>query len=192
MDGLAVAFRSCFAKGTKQPLEAWKTFNFIYKTGPYHLNLRIVTFPIVLYGCETWSLTLREECRLRVFENSVLRRLFGPKRDEVTGEWRKFLNEVLNDLYCLMICIAKWSVLLNDLYCLTICTAKWSVLLNDLFCSLSVVRVIKWGMRWAGYVERSGRGEVYTGILWWNLKERDHLRFLGVDGRIILRWIFEK
>ena len=68
---------------------------------------RIVTFPIVLYGCETWSLTLREECRLRVFENSVLRRLFGPKRDEVTGEWRKFLNEVLNDLYCLMICIAK-------------------------------------------------------------------------------------
>ena len=68
---------------------------------------RIVTFPIVLYGCETWSLTLREERRGRVFENRVLRRVFGPKRDEVTGEWRKLLNEVLNDLYCLMICIAK-------------------------------------------------------------------------------------
>jgi hypothetical protein len=43
----------------------------------------------VLYGCETWSLTLREEIRLRVFENRILRRIFGPKRDEVTGEWRK-------------------------------------------------------------------------------------------------------
>jgi hypothetical protein len=45
--------------------------------------------PVVLYGCETWPLTLREEHRLRVFENRVLRRIFGPKRDEVTGEWRK-------------------------------------------------------------------------------------------------------
>jgi hypothetical protein len=56
-------------------------------------------FPVVLYGCETWSLTLREEHRLRVFENRVLRRKFGPKRDEVTGEWRKLLNELLHDLY---------------------------------------------------------------------------------------------
>jgi hypothetical protein len=46
--------------------------------------------PVVLYGCETWSLTLREEHRLGVFENRVLRRIFGPNRDEVTGEWRKF------------------------------------------------------------------------------------------------------
>ena len=53
---------------------------------------------MVLYGCETWSLTLREERRLRVFENRVLRRVFGPKRDEVTGEWRKLHNEKLNDL----------------------------------------------------------------------------------------------
>jgi len=52
-----------------------------------------------LYGCETWSLTLSEERGLRVFENRVLRRIFGPKRDEVTGEWRKLLNEELNDLY---------------------------------------------------------------------------------------------
>jgi len=56
--------------------------------------------PVVLYGCETWSLTLKEESRLSVFENRVLRRIFGPKRDEITGEWRKLRNEELNDLYC--------------------------------------------------------------------------------------------
>ena len=55
--------------------------------------------PVVLYGCETWSLTLREEHRLRVFENRVLRRIFGPKQENVTGEWRKICNEELNDLY---------------------------------------------------------------------------------------------
>ena len=57
--------------------------------------------PVVLYGCGTWSLILREERRLRVFENRVLRRIFGPKRDEVRGEWRKLHNEELNDLYTL-------------------------------------------------------------------------------------------
>jgi hypothetical protein len=62
----------------------------IYKT---------IILPVVLYGCETWSLTLREEYKLRVFENSVLRRIFGPKRDEVTGEWRKLHNEELYNLY---------------------------------------------------------------------------------------------
>jgi hypothetical protein len=51
-----------------------------------------------LYGCETWSLTLREEHRLRVFENRVLRRIFGPKRDEVTGKWRRLHKKELNDL----------------------------------------------------------------------------------------------
>ena len=55
--------------------------------------------PVVLYECETWSLTLREERRQRVFENRVLRRIFGPKRDKVTGEWRKLHNEELNNLY---------------------------------------------------------------------------------------------
>jgi hypothetical protein len=60
---------------------------------------RTIILPVVLYGCETWSLTLREEHWLRVFENRVLRRIFGPKRDEVTGEWRKLHNEELNDLY---------------------------------------------------------------------------------------------
>jgi hypothetical protein len=62
----------------------------IYKT---------IILPFVLYGCETLSLTLREENRLRVFENRVLRRIFGPKRDEVTGEWRKLHSEELHILY---------------------------------------------------------------------------------------------
>jgi hypothetical protein len=61
---------------------------------------QIIILPIVLYGCETWSLILREEHRLRVFENRVLR-IFGPTRAKVTGEWRKLHNEELNDLYCL-------------------------------------------------------------------------------------------
>ena len=61
---------------------------------------RTIILPVVLYGLETWSLTLREEGRLRVLENRVLKRIFGPKRDEVTGERRKLHNEELNDLYC--------------------------------------------------------------------------------------------
>ena len=60
---------------------------------------RTIFSPVVLYGCETWSLTMREERRLRVFENRVLRRIFGPKRDGLTGEWRKLHNEELKDLY---------------------------------------------------------------------------------------------
>jgi hypothetical protein len=62
----------------------------IYKT---------IILPVVLYGCETWSLILREEHRLRVFENRVVRRVFGPKTDEVMGEWRKLHNEELHNLY---------------------------------------------------------------------------------------------
>jgi hypothetical protein len=62
----------------------------IYKT---------IILPVILYECETWSLTLREERTLRMFENRVLRRIFGPKRDEVTGEWRKLHNQELRDLY---------------------------------------------------------------------------------------------
>ena len=67
-----------------------KNFTCIYRT---------IILPVVLYGCETWSLTLREEHRLRVFENRVLRRIFGPKRHGVTGQWRKLHNKELNDLY---------------------------------------------------------------------------------------------
>jgi hypothetical protein len=67
-------------------------------------NIKIRTYktiilPVVLYGCETWSLTLREEHRLRVFENRVLRRIFTPKRDEVTGDWRKLHNKELHNSY---------------------------------------------------------------------------------------------
>jgi hypothetical protein len=54
---------------------------------------------VVLYGCEIWSLTLREEQKLRVFENRVLRRIFGPKRDGMMGGWRKLHNEELHNLY---------------------------------------------------------------------------------------------
>jgi len=59
----------------------------------------IIVLPVVLYGCENSSLTLREERGLRMFENGVLRKIFGRKRDEVTGEWRKLHNEELNDMY---------------------------------------------------------------------------------------------
>ena len=67
-----------------------------------NLKIKIYTtiiLSVVLYGCETWSLTLREERKLWIFENMVLRRIFGPRRDEVTGEWRRLHNEELNDLY---------------------------------------------------------------------------------------------
>ena len=60
---------------------------------------RTIIVPVVLYGYETWSLTLREEHRLRVFDNRVLRRLFGPKWNEVIGEWRTLHNEEFTDLY---------------------------------------------------------------------------------------------
>jgi hypothetical protein len=59
---------------------------------------RNIILPVVLYGCETWSLTLREECRLRVLESRVLKKILGPKRGEVTEEWRKLHNGGLNDL----------------------------------------------------------------------------------------------
>jgi hypothetical protein len=60
---------------------------------------KTIILPVVLYGCETWSLTLREEHRLRMFENRVLRRMSGSEREEVTGEWRKMHSEELHNLY---------------------------------------------------------------------------------------------
>ena len=120
---------------------------------------RTIILHVVLYGCKSWSLTLKEERRLRVFENRVLRRIIGPKSDGVTGEWKKLHNEELNDLYA----------------------------------SPNIVRVIKSRrMRWVEHVARMGGGDAYTGFWWGNLRERDHLGDPGVDGRIILRWIFRK
>jgi hypothetical protein len=82
------------------------------------LKVRIhetIILPVVLYGCETWSLTVREEHKLRVFENKVLRRIFGPKRDGVMGGWRKLYNEELHNLYrfvqmCTQNCLYEHSV----------------------------------------------------------------------------------
>ena len=76
--------------------------SFVFQFAIRKLKIKIyrtIILPFVLYGCEILSLTLREERRLRVFENRVLRRIFGPKRDEVTVEWRKLHNEELNVLY---------------------------------------------------------------------------------------------
>ena len=91
-----------------------------------------------------------------MFENRLLRRIFGPKRDEVTGEWRKLHNEELNDLYS----------------------------------SFNIVRVIKSRMRWREHVALCG--EAYTGFWRGNLRATDHLGDPGLEGRIILRWIFRK
>jgi len=83
---------------TKVPHQ--NSVNFLHLSKNLKIRIyRNISLPVVLYGCETWSFTLREEHRLRVIENRVLKRIFGPKRDEVTGEWRKLHNEELNNLY---------------------------------------------------------------------------------------------
>jgi hypothetical protein len=94
-----------------------------------------------------------------LIKNGVLRRIFGPKRDGVTGEWRKLHNEELNDRYC----------------------------------SPTVVRKTKSRrMKWVGHVARMGKRRGVYGVWWGNLRERDYWGDPGVDGRIILRWIFRK
>jgi hypothetical protein len=102
---------------------------------------------------------LKEERRLRVFENRVLRRIFGPKRDEVTGEWRKLHNEELNGLYSL----------------------------------LNIVRVIKSSrVRWAGHVARMGEGRGVYRVLVGKPEGKNRWGDRGVDGRIMLGWIFKR
>jgi hypothetical protein len=102
---------------------------------------------------------VKEERRLRVSENRVLWRIFGPKRDEVTGEWRKLHNEELNGLYSLP----------------------------------NILRVIKsCRLIWAGHVARMGEMTVVYRVLVGKLRERGHWGDRGVDGRIILGWIFKK
>ena len=126
----------------------------LFYASDFILLYRSIILPIVLCGCETWSLTLREERRLR-----VMGKTFGSKVDEVTGDWRKLHNEELHYLQS----------------------------------SPNIVRVIKSRrMRCALHVARMGVGDTYTGSWWGNLKEKNHLGDAGVDGRIILRWIFRK
>ena len=84
-------------------LLSFRAESFVFQFAIKNLKIKIyinIILPFVVYVCETWSLTLKEERRLRVFENRVLRRIFGPKNDEVTGKWKILHNEELNDLYC--------------------------------------------------------------------------------------------
>jgi hypothetical protein len=106
--GTTLTDKNCIQEEIKNRLNSW---NACYHSVQRLLSSRLLSrdvnvkiyktiiLPVVLYGCETWSLTLREEHRLRVFENRVLRIIFGAKRDEVTGEWRKLHNEELHILY---------------------------------------------------------------------------------------------
>jgi hypothetical protein len=73
--------------------------NYVMLRSSFKKVFKSIISPVVLYGCETWSLTLREEHKLRVFEKRVLSRIFGSKRDEVTGDWRKVHNAELDNLY---------------------------------------------------------------------------------------------
>jgi hypothetical protein len=88
-------------------------FGVTVQTSLLNLKIKIyrnIILPVVLCGCETWSLTLRKKCRLGVFKNGVLRRIFGPKRDEVTGEWRKLHNVELSDRHSSpnIVRVIKW------------------------------------------------------------------------------------
>jgi hypothetical protein len=120
-------------------------------------RLRYTELPFCLLFC--MDVKLGRSHKLRVFENRVLRRIFGSRRDKVTGVWRKIHNEELHDLYSFLNIVP-----------------------------LNRSRRI----RWAGHVARMGRREAYTGLWLGNLRERDHLKDPGVDGRIILRWFFRK
>jgi hypothetical protein len=105
--GTTVTDQNCMHEGIKSRLNSgngcYHSVQSLLSSRLLSRNLKVkiyktIILQVVLYGCETWSLTLREEQRLSVFENRVLRRIFGPKRDEVTGEWRKLHNGELHTL----------------------------------------------------------------------------------------------
>ena len=100
---MQIAVREC--------LVLFEAESFVFQVAIQKFKIyKTIILPVVLFGCETLLLTLREERRVKVFENRVLRRVFGPKRDEVTGEWRKLRNEELSDLYYLpnIVRVVKW------------------------------------------------------------------------------------
>jgi hypothetical protein len=106
--GTTLIDQNCMHEETKSRLNSGNAcYHLVQSLLSSHLlsrNLKVKIYKtiipsVVLYGCETWSLTLREEHRLRMFGNRVLRRIFGPKRDEVTGEWRKLRKGELHNLY---------------------------------------------------------------------------------------------
>ena len=132
--------------------------SYLYYIFTAYLLCLTIILAVVLYACETWSFTLREERRLRMSENGMLRRIFGPKRDKVTGERRNLHNKELNDLYC----------------------------------SSDVFQVIQPGIiRWAGHVARRGREQVHTGFWRGEMRKKEHLEDLSIEGRVILKWIFK-
>jgi hypothetical protein len=101
--GTTLTDQNCTHEKIKSRLNSenacYHSFQSFFSSCLLHKNDKVkiyktVILPVVSYGCETWSLSLREEHRLRVFEDRVLRRIFGPKKDEVTGDWRKLQNEV--------------------------------------------------------------------------------------------------
>jgi hypothetical protein len=143
---------------------SYENLHFKLFTPPKNLKIKIyktVILPVVLYGCETWSLTLREEHRLKVFENRVLRKIFGPKREE-DGSWRKLHNDELHYLYSSP----------NIITVIKSRRMRWAG------------HVARMGEGRGG----EGRGEVLTGFWLGGPKARDHWEDLGVGGRIMLKW----
>jgi hypothetical protein len=148
--------------GSKSGIACYDSVQHLLSSSLLSKNVKIkiyrtIILPVVLYGYETWSPTLRGECRLRVFKNRVLRRILGFKRDEVTGEWRRLHNRELHALYSSSNINAVDQSKKNEM---------------DVACS-------------------TYGGEVHTWFCWENLREEDHLKDVGVDGKIKLKWIFK-